>query len=140
MGDLSRRGIGERSTGRVLRRHEETDVTIWRWLTASDGTVMEENRGSRWVAAHTSPGLVPSHTNACSTWIGGHDEHRREVVEDDACFADLIDAKAAPSDLFPAEMCEALPLLTGVSERLIAEYLTLLDEHAPAPAEAQRRA
>jgi hypothetical protein len=66
--------------------------------------------------------------------------HRRRVVEDDACVADLVAAKAAPSDLLPAEMCEELPLLTGLSERLIAEYLTLLDEHAPATAEAQRRA
>jgi hypothetical protein len=48
--------------------------------------------------------------------------HRRRVVEDDACFAHLIDAKGAPSDLFPAEMCEELPLLTGMSERLIPEY------------------
>jgi hypothetical protein len=64
--------------------------------------------------------------------------HRRRVVEDDACVADLVDAKAAPSDLLPAEMCEELPLLTGMSERLIAEYLTLLDD--PATAEAQRRA
>jgi hypothetical protein len=35
---------------------------------------------------------------------------------------------------------EELPLLTGMSERLVAEYLTLLDQHVPATAEAQRRA
>lgn len=35
---------------------------------------------------------------------------------------------------------EELPLLTGMSERLVAEYLTLLDNHAPATAELKRRA
>lgn len=76
-GHLLRRGIGKRAIGYVGRRQKETDVSISRWLKASHGPEVAGNRGLWWVAAHTSPGIVPPPTRSDQHESAGQRSFRR---------------------------------------------------------------